>query len=236
MAATDAMADLLRGANLVWKADMDELPVVLGPIAVTAVLVASLVLLAVLALLGWVGWRRVRRDDRIERGMLGLRAATTPPGPRREVAGLRKTLREHLIQTERMVLAAAPADETLTDMVSQLRRSAQATDARLRLMQGEPDHAYLREIVPELREQVRAVCADASLLRRSAIVAGEHPGEQMARQDLRDRLVGFRAGLDEIRSLDPAPPPGPAQVSAPGGPLGEGGRGDRQLEDGAPSA
>lgn len=188
-----------------------------------AAVIAVLVLAVALILTGWLAWRRVRRSGRLDQGMSQLRAAALPPGPRREIAALRVRLHDHMAQTQRVV-ATAP-DGPARELLGQLRPAAGELDARLRLLESEPDQAYLAQILPMVREPVERLCTNASTLRQTALDLGQNDlGHAVLEQDLCDQITALQAGAREIRALeagrggpdDPAAEPmGPTENLSP---------------------
>lgn len=216
MPTTEPLSELLAA---------DELPFVITPGLVIAVLITVFVLLVLLGVASWLVWRRVRRSGRLERGMAVLRAATLPEGPRREIAELRVELHDSLAQSRRVVgntaLGVTPA--SLADLQRRLRRSGEELDVRLQLLVDEPDTGLLTRLLPRLRERVAAITANSSALRQTALQFGEEldaSRRALLEQDLHDEIAGLESGVREVRALgstgehrapsdDPAPGTGP---------------------------
>ncbi len=195
------------GSAVTWWADGGDGVgglVTLTPGLVLAAVIAVLVVVLIALVAAWLVWRRVRRSGRLERGVSQLRAATLPPRPRRELAGLRVALHDHLAQTQRVIEAAHLAPHGAAQgLLEQLRPAVAALDARLRLLEGEPDQSYLAQVLPVVRERVEQLCNDATALRRTALVLGQSPlGSEVLEQDLRDQIRGLQAGAQEIGALD----------------------------------
>ncbi|MCW2528782.1 MAG: hypothetical protein JWM76_3642 [Pseudonocardiales bacterium] len=88
-----------------------------------------------------------------------------------------------------------------TDASDQLFRSAARLDARLALIEGEPDAAIRDELVATLGPRVEQVIADAAAMRSAAYaltIELEQPGTQARRSDLRDRIDGLLLALREL--------------------------------------
>lgn len=179
----------------------------LSPSLIITAAVVVVVLLGVLVALGWWGWRRLRRSGLVDRAVLQVQAATLPAGPAREITDLRQQLIASLTQT-RKVLGALTADasapEMLADLLRRLERATGSLDSYLRLLQTEPDLAFLRQMMPSLRDRVRTASEDALRLRRVALQwqsEGDRPERELLEVDLRDSVAGLEAGLNEIRHL-----------------------------------
>ena len=172
------------------------------------VLVALLVLAAVLAFVGWRVWRRVTSALRaasptrmgLERRGLQLRAAALPPGTLRQILQLRASLHDQLTFTERVVVESPGRAGVLSDLLADLRGSADELDRRLRLMQYEPAEDYRQQALPQLAERVQQFNDNALSLRRSAVDLTCDPTfVQLREQQLRDRIAGLAAAVEELR-------------------------------------
>lgn len=155
----------------------------------------------------WWGWRRLRRSVRLERGKIALRAAALPPGPRREIAGLRLRLRDELAQTERVVgefTASGAPPGPLPGLLRRLRAAARELDSQLRLLRDEPALGFLSRELPAARTRAERIVADAQALRWTALRLDDEvdgSAEAALDRDLADEIAGLWAGLDEVRGL-----------------------------------
>ncbi len=189
-------------------------------------LVGALTVILVLAGLAWWTWRRVKRrvmHGRLvwERGVLRVRAAVLPRGPRREIIRMRLALQDNLAQTQRVLSHRVAADGmpgALSDLLPRLEHLATGLDEQLRLWQTEPDLTLVLDALPELRQRGDAIISHAVTLRATAlryIDDADRLTRTTAEDDLRDQLAGLEAGLTAIRRL-PAPGASQSEPSPPG--------------------
>jgi hypothetical protein len=139
--------------------------VLLIVLAVFAFLVAGA------ALAGWWLWRLVRSKLRWHRQVRVVQLWTAPPGPRREVAYLRRELAAAITSTPQAVAtvkANAGVVGDLPSLTRRLERVATTLDAELRLLAGEPDQREVARLLPAAAERVDDVTRAARSIRRAA--------------------------------------------------------------------
>jgi hypothetical protein len=137
-------------------------------VAALAVLVFAV---AVAGLAAWWVWRRVRARLRWPRPMRAIQLYATPPGPRREVALLRRELTAAVTSTPQavaMVRASAGVVGELPQLARRLERVAATLDAELRLLANEPDPAEVARVLPAARARVGDVSRVGRTIRRTA--------------------------------------------------------------------
>jgi hypothetical protein len=137
-----------------------------------------LILLAVFALMvgmtalaGWWLWRFVKAKLRWHRQVRVVQLWAAPPGPRREVAFLRRELAAAITSTPQavaMVKANSGVVGDLPSLTRRLERVATTLDAELRLLAGEPDQREVARLLPAARERVDDVTRAARTIRRAA--------------------------------------------------------------------
>ena len=168
------------------------------------VFVAALTSVAVVGVVRLSG--RVRRRAARAASMLRLRAAALPGGPRRDVADLRLRLRESLRHSQVVlanpaVLAATVHTSACADAVAHLRHASEELDARLALIEREPDEMLRGHLLLVLAPRAERVIADAAALRRAAYaltIELEEPGSAHVQRDLRDRVDGLLLAVREL--------------------------------------
>jgi hypothetical protein len=136
-----------------------------------AVLGVLVFMVAVTALAAWWLWRFVKTKLRWRRQIRVVQLWTAPPGPRREVAYLRRELAEAITSTPQavaMVKANAGVVGDLPALTRRLERVAVMLDAELRLLAGEPDQREVARLLPTARERVDDVTRAARGIRRAA--------------------------------------------------------------------
>jgi hypothetical protein len=125
-------------------------------------------------------------------------AQLLPPGPRRQIAGLRHQLHREVDAT-RACLAGGGADAALP---IRLATAARDLDAELRELSREPDGQRLRAGLAAARlraEDLRTLSAelrDATRARRDALTA---PAIEALRGDIADEVTALRAGTERLQ-------------------------------------
>jgi hypothetical protein len=161
-----------------------------------------LVLLAV-----WRAVRWVRRSGRLRQRVRTAQALVAPPGPRREVAWLRRELAAATrASTEAVALvrAAGGVVGELPGLVRRLGRVAGTLDAELRLLAGEPDPAELARVLPAARARVADATRVARTIRRasSAALAAEAAAVIAPLQaEVEREVAALDAGIDRLLAL-----------------------------------
>jgi hypothetical protein len=126
-----------------------------------------------LLLAAWRAVRWVRRSGRLRQRVRTAQALVAPPGPRREVAWLRRELAAATrASTEAVALVrnAGGVVGELPGLARRLGRVAGTLDAELRLLAGEPDPAEIAPLQAEVEREVAAL--DAGIDRLLALAAG----------------------------------------------------------------
>lgn len=165
-------------------------------------LIGGGVLLLVLLVLAWLAWRvlrRVRRSGAVQRGALAVRAKTSPPGPGRDLAQLRRDLSVSLHATEQMATATVEQQRITgfeaDSLLGTLRSTAAQVDADLAMLEHEPDPARQHIAVLTLRPQVHSLMAAAGRTRQGLNDAGS-VDRQVALQLINDQVRDQTAALD----------------------------------------
>lgn len=149
------------------------MPVTLIVVALVVALVlgAGAVALAILVLqAARSAYHRTRQRvaDQADGALVSLRARALPPGPRQELAGLRRRLRGSDRATARLMeqarAAVRPVGE-LPDWARRLDRVTWALDTQLAHLEREPDAGRLAAGLGSLRPQVEEVCQAGGALR-----------------------------------------------------------------------
>jgi hypothetical protein len=173
-----------------------------------------LILLAVFALMvgmtalaGWWLWRFVKAKLRWHRQVRVVQLWAAPPGPRREVAFLRRELAAAITSTPQAVAMVKANSGVVGDLPSLTRRLewvATTLDAELRLLAGEPDPAELARVLPAARARVADVTRVALTIRRaaSAGLGAETAAEIVPLQAQVEReVLALDAGVDRLLAL-----------------------------------
>jgi hypothetical protein len=178
----------------------------LGELLLTVLLlvVAAWVVAGVAA---WRLWRLARRRLRASPAVRAVQAWTAPPGPRRQVARLRRELAEAARATPQalaVVRAAGAPVGDLPHLAGRLQRLAGTLDAELRLLAAEPDPAELARVLPAAAGRVADVTRVARTIRRaaSASLGAGTAAELLPLQAAVGREVAaLDAGLDRLLQL-----------------------------------
>jgi hypothetical protein len=171
-----------------------------------ALLAVLVFMVAVTALGAWWLWRLVKAKLRWRRQIRVVQLWTAPPGPRREVAFLRRELAEAISSTPQalaMVKASAGVVGELPSLTRRLERVATTLDAELRLLAVEPDQREVAQLLPAARERVADVTRAARGIRRAA---GAGLGAQSAADlralttDVEREVAAVAAGVQRLLS------------------------------------
>jgi hypothetical protein len=171
-----------------------------------------LVLLAV-----WRAVRWVRRSGRLRQRVRTAQALVAPPGPRREVAWLRRELAAATrASTEAVALVrtAGGVVGELPGLARRLGRVAGPLDAELRLLAGEPDAAELARVLPAARARVADATRVARAIRRASSAAlGAEAAAMIAplQAEVEREVAALDAGIDRLLALAA----GPTQLGRP---------------------
>jgi hypothetical protein len=134
-------------------------------------LVVFVIVVALVGFAVWWLWRLLRASLRWPPRLRTVQFYAAPPGPRREVAFLRRELAAAVTSTPRAVAtvrASAGVVGELPQLVRRLERVATTLDAELRLLANEPDPAEVVRILPAARARVGDVTRVARTIRRAA--------------------------------------------------------------------
>src|SRR5215216_992970 len=171
---------------------LDEL---LLTLLVMTVVAGAVTLAAVWRVVRWV-----RRSPLVHRRARSMRALTTPPGARRQVACLRRDLSAAAHATGQAVTVVRQAGGAVGDLpqlARRLARVARTLDAELRLLAGEPDRAELARVLPAASARVADVSRVALTILRAATAAELAPLQaEVARE-----VQALDAGLDRLLAL-----------------------------------
>jgi len=167
-----------------------------------SVLAGGMVLAAV-----WRVVRLVRRSPRLRRRVRTVQALTAPPGPRRQVACLRRDLSAAAHATGEAVALVKAAGGTVGDLPHLLRRLGRVTgtlDAELRLLAAEPDPAELARVLPAAGARVADVTRVALAIRRAASAGlGAETAAEIAplQAEVEREVLALDAGVDRLLAL-----------------------------------
>jgi hypothetical protein len=178
------MEELLLAALLV--------PMVAGGMALVAV---------------WRITRWVRRSPQLRRRVRTVQALTTPPGPRRQVACLRRDLSAAAHATGEAIALVKAAGGAVGDLPALARRLGRVTgtlDAELRLLAAEPDPAELARVLPAARARVADATRVALAIRRAATAGlGAVSAAELAplQAQVEREVLALDVGVDRLLAL-----------------------------------
>ncbi|MBI4320694.1 MAG: hypothetical protein HY675_19560 [Chloroflexi bacterium] len=176
-------------------------------IPVWLLLVALIVLLSSALVVGLLGLLAYQLVLRAGRGWLSLQAMLMLPGLQRDVAQLRVQLSKEMLGTKRALstLNASPATKgELGILVRRLERVANALDAQLRLLRGEPSDELLHELLRPARARVDELASASRRIRKVALAVLGGETDDSLRQitaDVDREVLALQAGVDELRAL-----------------------------------
>lgn len=169
-------------------------------ISLTLVLV-WLVLLLTATLILWRVYRRVRRWRGWHRGAAAIQWRALRPGPGRDVARLRRDLREEVQAAEVMLSRAKDGRLFIADaraLIDELKISAAAVDADLASIQDYADMTHQRSALESLRPQV-AKLVQTSYLARQTMLQTEIADRERHLTDLSEHVERQAAALKIYR-------------------------------------
>jgi hypothetical protein len=173
-------------------------------LTVLLVLVGSGLLLAAAA---WRALRWLRRNQRLRQRVRTAQALLAPPGPRRELAWLRRELAAATRATAEAVAVARSAGGVVGDLPQLARRLGRAAgrlDAELRLLAGEPEPAELARVLPAARARVTEVTGVARTIRRASSAAlGAGTAAELAplQAEVEREVAALDAGIHRLLAL-----------------------------------
>jgi hypothetical protein len=159
----------------------------------------------------WRTVRWLRRSPRLHRRVRSVQALTAPPGPRRQVACLRRDLHAAASATGEAVAVVKAAGGTVGDLpqlARRLARAARTLDAELRLLAAEPDRAELARILPAAQARVADLSRVALTIRRAASAGlGAGTAAQLAplEAEVEREVLALDAGVDRLLALAAGP-------------------------------
>jgi len=171
--------------------------------ALAVLLVSGLLLLAAV----WRVVRWLRRNQRLRQRVRTAQALLAPPGPRREVAWLRRELAAATRATADAVALVGEAGGAVGDLphlARRLGRVAGTLDAELRLLFGEPEAAELARVLPAARARVAEVTRVARTMRRASSAAlGAGTAAEIAplQVEVEREVAALDAGIDRLLTL-----------------------------------
>jgi hypothetical protein len=171
--------------------------------ALAVLLASGLLLLAAV----WRTVRWLRRNQRLRQRVRTAQALVAPPGPRRELAWLRRELAAADHATAEAVALAATAGGTVGDLphlVRRLGRAAGTLDAELRLLAVEPEPAELARVLPAARARVAEVTRVARTIRRAssaALGAGTTAELAPLQAEVEREVAALDAGIHRLLAL-----------------------------------
>jgi hypothetical protein len=171
--------------------------------ALAVLLASGLLLLAAV----WRTVRWLRRNQRLRQRVRTAQALVAPPGPRRELAWLRRELAAADHATAAAVALAATAGGMVGDLphlVRRLGRAAGTLDAELRLLAVEPEPAELARVLPAARARVAEVTRVARTIRRAssaALGAGTTAEIAPLQAEVEREVVALDAGIHRLLAL-----------------------------------
>jgi hypothetical protein len=171
------------------------------------VLVMSLLAGGVALTAVWRVTRWVRRSPGLRRRVRSVQALAAPPGPRRQVACLRRDLSAAAHATGEAVTVVKAAGGTVGDLpqlARRLGRAARTLDAELRLLAAEPDHAEVARVLPAARARVADVTRVALTIRRAASAGlGAETAAELAplEAEVAREVLALDAGVDRLLAL-----------------------------------
>jgi len=141
-------------------------------IGVVLVLLVLLVLLLTGTLIAWRVYRRVRRWRGWHRGVAAIQSRSLRPGPGRDIARLRRDLREEVEATDVMLSRAKDGRLFVADaraLVDELKVNAAAVDADLASIQAYADATQQRSALDGLAPQVARLIHTSYLARQTML-------------------------------------------------------------------
>ncbi len=145
-----------------------------GPlmISLTLVLLILLVLLLSATLIVWRVYRRIRRWQGWHRGAATINSRALVPGPGRDIARLRRDLREEVQAADVMLSRAKDGRLFIADaraLLDELKINAAAVDADLASIQDYADVTQQRSALDALRPQVAKLIQTSYLARQTML-------------------------------------------------------------------
>ena len=170
-------------------------------ISVALVLLVLLVLLLTATLIVWRVYRRIRRWQGWHRGAAAIQSRALRPGPGRDIARLRRDLREEVQAADVMLSRAKDGRLFIADaraLIDELKISAAAVDADLASIQDYADVTQQRSALDALGPQV-AKLIQTSYLARQTMLQTEIADRERHLTDLSEHVERQAAALKIYR-------------------------------------
>ena len=170
-------------------------------VSVVMVLMVLLVLLLTGTLVVWRVYRRVRRWRGWHAGVTAIQSRSLRPGPGREIARLRRDLREEVEAADVMLSRAKDGRVFVADaraLVDELKVNAAAVDADLASIQDYSDATHQRRALDRLAPQV-ARLIQTSYLARQTMLQTEIADRERHLVDLTEDVERQAAALETYR-------------------------------------
>jgi hypothetical protein len=170
-------------------------------IGIVLVLLVLLVLLLTGTLIVWRMYRRVRRWRGWNAGVAAIQSRSLRPGPGRDIARLRRDLREEVEAADVMLSRAKDGRVFVADaraLVDELRVNAAAVDADLASIQDYSDATQQRRALDGLAPQV-ARLIQTSYLARQTMLQTEIADRERHLMDLTEDVERQAAALETYR-------------------------------------
>jgi hypothetical protein len=171
------------------------------------VLAVFLVTCFLLLLAVWRTARWLRHSQRLRQRVRTVQALAATPGPRREVAWLRRELvaaTRASTEAVTLVRTAGGAVGDLPHLARRLGQVAATLDAELRLLAGEPDPAEVARVLPAARARVADATRVARTIRRAssaALGAEAAAGIAPLQAEVVREVAALDAGIDRLLAL-----------------------------------
>src|SRR6478609_9333110 len=183
-------------------------------ISVALVLLVVLLILLTVSLLVWRVYRRVRRWRGWHRGVAAIQSRPLRPGPGRDIARLRRDLREEVEAADVMLSRAKDGRLFIADaraLVDELKIHAAAVDADLASIQDYTDRTQQRSALDALGPQVEKLI-QTSYLARQTMLHTEIADRERHLTDLNEHVerqsAAFKIYRQGAHGLDLGDPPG----------------------------
>ncbi|MFL6081094.1 MAG: hypothetical protein ACJ714_14290 [Ornithinibacter sp.] len=170
-------------------------------ISLTLLLLMLLSLVLTTTLIAWRLYRRIRRWRGWHQGAAAVQSRALRPGPGRDIARLRRDLREEVQAADVMLSRSKDGRLFIADaraLVDELKISAAAVDADLASIQDYADPAHQRSALGALRPQV-AKLIQTSYLARQTMLHTEIADRERHLTDLGEHVERQAAALKIYR-------------------------------------
>ena len=174
-----------------------------GPLMISLLLMVLMLLVLVLTatLILWRVYRRIRRWQGWHRGAATIQSRALMPGPGRDIARLRRDLREEVQAADVMLSRAKGGRVFIADapaLIDELKINAAAMDADLASIQDYADRTQQRSALDALGPQV-AKLIQTSYLARQTMLQTEIADRERHLTDLSEHVERQAAALKIYR-------------------------------------